>query len=171
MRTFLINSERSPMAGMSGNVSFPDAGIQPMSFEVLDLETFTHCAPILISDYEPQITRLYEVLMSRLKLRTVSVPDGKAALEYMLKKPVSLVISEIAKPHVSGLEMLKALRQDPTTTDVPFIMITSDPQYETRAAFKALGGNAYLTKPLNTKQFTQTVVQLLSAELSTESSQ
>ncbi len=171
MRTFLLNSERSPLTGMTGNVSVPETGKVPMSFEVLDLETFTHCAPILLSDDEPQITRLYEVLMSRLRLRTVSVPDGSAAMEYMLKKPVSLVISEAVKPRVTGIDLLKALRQDLTTRDVPYIMITATPDYESRLAFNALGGNAYLTKPLNTPQFTQTVVQLLSAQLSTEPAQ
>ena len=82
-----------------------------------------------------------------------------------------MVISEIEKPNISGLEMLKALRQDLTTIDVPFMVITANPDYESRMAFKALGGNAYLTKPLNTQQFTQTVIQLLSAELSVEPTQ
>ena len=154
------------MTGMIGTIGF--AQDKPILPEVLDLETFTHTAPILLSDDEPQIARLYEVLMARLHLRTVSVADGRAALDYMLKKPVSLVISDLMKPNISGMDMLKALRQDPTTTDVPFMVVTATPDYETRLAFKQLRGNAYLTKPLNTKQFTDTVVQLLSAQLISE---
>ena len=166
MRTFLINSERSSTTGMSDDSHFPEADA-PLS-DVLDLETFTHTAPILLSDDEPQIVRLYEVLMSRIHLRTVSIPDGRAALEYMLKKPVSLVISDLMKPKITGLDMLKALRQDPTTRDVPFIVVTATPEYESRLAFNALGGNAYLTKPINTRQFTDIVVQLLTVQLANE---
>lgn len=168
MGTFLINSESSSVSGISGYVGFSEIDRIPMPSEVLNLETFTHCAPILISDHEPQIARLYEVLMARLRLRTVSIPEGSAALEYMLKKPVSLVISDLMKPNITGLDMLKALRQDPTTTEIPFMVVTATPEYETRLAFKALGGNAYLTKPIQTKQFTDTVIHLLTSQLSNE---
>ena len=166
MRTFLINSQRSLMTGINGDPRFPDADAMPS--DVLNLETFTHTAPILLSDDAPQIARLYEILMSRLHLRTVSIPNGRAALEYMLKKPISLVISDLMKPNVTGLDMLKALREDPTTRDVPFMVVTATPEYESRLAFNALGGNAYLTKPINTRQFTNTVIQLLSAQLDNE---
>src|SRR5258705_9993662 len=127
MRTFLINSERSSITGISGNSRFPETDELTMSFPILNLETFTHTAPILLSDHEPQIARLYEVLMSRMGLRTVSVPDGRAALEYMLKKPVSLVISDLLKPNINGLDFLMALRQDPITRAVPLIIVTATP--------------------------------------------
>jgi CheY-like chemotaxis protein len=152
------------MTAMSDDSRLPNA----VPSAVLDLETFTHTAPILLSDNEPQIVRLYEILMSRIHLWTVSIPDSQAALEYMLNKPVSLVISDLMKPNVTGLELLKALRQDPTTRDVPFIVVTATPEYESRLAFNKLGGNAYLTKPINNKQFTDTVVQLLSTQLANE---
>ena len=163
MRTFLLDSEKLSLN--QATVGFIGQDCLAPASDVLDLETFTHCAPILLSDGEPQVVRLYEVLMARLRLRTVSVPDGRAALDYALHRPVSLVISEIAKPHLNGIDLLKALRQDLTTCDVPFIIVTSDPHYESRLAFKSLHGNAYFTKPLNRQQFTQTVVQLLAAQL------
>jgi DNA-binding response OmpR family regulator len=168
MGTFLINSEKSPIKGSGGSIGFMAAGDAPSPSQILDLETFTHCAPVLISEDEPQIARLYEVLLARMHLRSVSIPKSSAALDYMLKRPVSLVISNLMKPNVTGLDLLKALRQDTTTTDIPFMIITSTPDYETRLAFQTLGGNAYLTKPINTKQFTDTVVQLLVSQLISE---
>lgn len=154
------------MTGINGDPRFLETNA--VSPDILDLETFTQTAPILLSDDEPQIARLYEVLMARLHLRTVSIPDSRIAMDYMLKKPVSLVISDLMKPNITGLDMLKALRQDPTTREVPFIVVTATPEYESRLAFNDLGGNAYLTKPINNKQFSDTVVQLLSAQLANE---
>ena len=139
-----------------------------VSSDVLDLETFTHTAPILLSDDEPQIIRLYEILMARLHLRTVSIPDSREALDYLLNKPVSLVISDLNKPNFTGLDVLKALRQDTSTADMPFMIVTATPDYESRLAFNALRGSAYLTKPINNRQFSDIVVELLSAELANE---
>ena len=152
------------MTAMNDDSRLPNA----LPSDVLDLETFTHTAPILLSDDEPQIVRLYEILMARLHLRTVSIPDSREALDYMLNKPVSLVISDLMKPNLTGLDMLKALRQDTTTSDVPFMIVTATPDYESRLAFNALRGSAYLAKPINDRQFSDLVVQLLSAELANE---
>jgi len=157
------------MTGLSESLRFPDKG--ETSSDMLNLETFTHTAPILLSDDEPQIARLYEALMSRIRLRTVAISDSSAALDYMLKRPVSLVISDLMKPNITGLDMLQALRNEPTTVDVPFVIVTATPDYESRQQFNALGGNAYLTKPIDTRQFTRTVVQLLSSQISNEHAQ
>ena len=97
------------MTAMNDDSRLPNA----LPSDVLDLETFTHTAPILLSDDEPQIVRLYEILMARLHLRTVSIPDSREALDYMLNKPVSLVISDLMKPNFTGLDMLKALTSIP----------------------------------------------------------
>lgn len=136
-----------------------------LSPPALDLETFTRCAPILITDDEPQIAHLYAALMARVRLHTVSIPDGYAALDYMLHKPVSLVISDLLKPNINGIDLLKALRQEPTTTEIPFVIITATPEYESRQMFKMLGGSAYLTKPIDARQLTQTITQLLTVQL------
>ncbi len=164
MRTFLINSERPSMNRTGVHPDMQSSGVA-LPAPALDLETFTRCAPILISDDEPQIAHLYQVLMARVRLHTVLIADGYEALDYMLHKPVSLVISDLLKPNITGIDMLRALRQDPTTTEIPFVIITATPEYESRQMFKMLGGSAYLTKPIDARQFTQTVTQLLTAQL------
>jgi|GEM_PF-5345518 len=164
MGTFLINSERPSMNGTSATIDMQSSGVM-MPPSVLDLETFTRCAPILISDDEPQIAHLYEVLMARARLHTISIPDSYQALDYMLNKPVSLVISDLNKPNLTGIDLLKALRQDPTMTETPFIIITATPEYESRQMFKMLNGSAYLAKPIDGRQLTQVVTQLLTVQL------
>ncbi len=165
MKAFKINSERSNVVGQSGgfHVHGSPVAAQP---EINDIQTLTRHAPIMLSDDEPQIARLYEALMSRVGLKTVSVPNGDNARDYLLSNPVSLVISDLMKPRFSGLDLLKVMRQNPVTSDVPFMIITSTPDYESRKAFKSLGGDVYLTKPIDARHLTQTVTQLLSTQLS-----
>jgi len=170
MKTFKLNSERPSVAGQNGDLN-SYSSMMTAERAIHDVKTFTQYAPILLSDHEPQITRLYEVLMARAGLKTVSVPDGDVARDYVLDNPVSLVISDLIKPHFTGLDLLKVLRQNPTTMDVPFMMVTATPDYESRKAFKSLGGDVYLTKPIDARQLTQTVTQLLSTQLSKQLSQ
>lgn len=170
MKTFKLNSERSSVVGQNGDFNTLSS-MMAAEHGIHDVKTLTRYAPILLSDDEPQITRLYEALMARVGLRTVSVPEGNMAQDYVLYNPVSLVISDLMKPHFTGLDLLKVLRQNPVTTDVPFMIITATPDYESRLAFKTLGGNVYLTKPIDARQLTQTVTQLLSTQLSKQLSQ
>lgn len=170
MKTFKLNSERPSVVRQSGDFN-SHSSMMTAEHPISDIKSFTQYAPILLSDDEPQITRLYEVLMTRVGLKTVSVPDGDVARDYLLDNPVSLVISDLMKPHFNGLDLLSVLRQNPATTDVPFMIITATPDYESRKAFKSLGGDVYLTKPIDARQLTQIVIQLLSAQLSKQLSQ
>ncbi len=170
MKTFKLNSERANVVGQSSDFN-SRASMIAAERGLHDIKAFTQYAPILLSDDEPEITRLYEVLMARVGLRTVSMPEGDMARDYLLYNPVSLVISDLMKPHYTGLDLLKVLRHNPTTNDVPFMIITATPDYESRLAFKALSGDVYLTKPIDARQLTQTVTQLLSTHLSKQPSQ
>ena len=152
------------MNGISDNFNSQSA-LQLSAVGIEDIETLTQFAPIVLIDDEPQIMRLYEVMLARVGLRTVSLPDSDTALDYCVQKPVSLVISELLRPHINGLTMLELLRRDPSTTDVPFIMITATPEYDSRTLFESLGGNAFLTKPINIRQLTHVVNNLLDEQL------
>ena len=125
--------------------------------------------PVLISDDDPHITRLYEAILGRLKLQTVSIADGQIALDYVRQHPVALVISDLNKPHVNGLDMLCQIREHESGTRLPFIMVTATPDLEIKRTFADLGGSFFLTKPFNMHTFTSTVMKLLQAQLVPES--
>ena len=114
---------------------------------IQDVKTLTQYAPILLSDDEPQITRLYEALMARVGLQTVSIPEGDKARDYILCNPVSLVISNLMKPHFTGLELFedtaaKIPQQPVSHLSSLLLRLIMSP----RLAFNALGGDVYLTK-------------------------
>lgn len=147
------------------------AAVVSTPFAAVDIQDLTQKAPIVLIDDEPQVTRLYEVLMARAGLHTVSIPNGEAALEYVLHHPVSLVISELNRRHINGLAFLEVLRNTSSKVDVPFMIITATPDYEARQAFVALSGNAFLTKPIDGRQFTHIVTHTLTAQLTPQPTQ
>jgi two-component system chemotaxis response regulator CheY len=76
-----------------------------------------------------------------------SAPDGPGALEKIASWPVHLVISDMNMPGMNGLELLQALRRNPQTKAVGFLLITGRAEREIIEAGRRLGMNNYLGKP------------------------
>lgn len=76
-----------------------------------------------------------------------SAADAKTALEMIEKSPVHLVVSDYNMPEMSGLHLLHALRQRPTTAKVGFLMITGRADKEIIEHGRRLGMNNYIKKP------------------------
>ena len=168
MAKFLLLSERQPMPILAMDSVNTQSRATVTHFPS-NVTVDTPYLPVLISDDDPHITRLYEAVLARLGLRTVSLPDGQAALDYVFQHPISLVISDLNKPQVNGLDMLCQIREHEASAHLPFIMVTATPDMETRRTFNDLGGTLFLTKPFNTHALTSAVMRLLQAQLVEES--
>ena len=73
--------------------------------------------------------------------------DGPGALEMLQKSPAHLVISDYNMPNMDGLQFLHALRSNPKTKSVGFILITGRADREIIEAGRKLGMNNFLKKP------------------------
>ncbi|HEY7491469.1 MAG TPA: adenylate/guanylate cyclase domain-containing protein [Candidatus Tectomicrobia bacterium] len=93
-----------------------------------------------------------DMLARRLARRgyTVAVAaDGQQALALLETQPFDLVLLDIMMPGISGLEVLKILRQRHSVADLPVIMATAKDQSEDIVTALQLGANDYITKPLD----------------------
>ena len=73
--------------------------------------------------------------------------DGAGALGSIAKSPVHLVISDFNMPGMSGLQLLEALRKQPKTARVGFLLITGRADKEVIDTGKKLGLNNFIKKP------------------------
>ena len=93
-----------------------------------------------------------DMLARRLTRRgyTVAVAeDGYQALQMIEAQQFDLVLLDIMMPGISGLEVLKSLRERYAVTDLPIIMATAKDQSEDIVTALKLGANDYVTKPLD----------------------
>ncbi len=72
--------------------------------------------------------------------------DGPAALEILAQHPLDLVISDIAMPGMSGMELLSAIRE--RDLDLPVVLVTGDPKLDSAMQAVEHGALRYLTKPV-----------------------
>jgi class 3 adenylate cyclase len=81
---------------------------------------------------------------------TVAVAaDGQQALQMLEAQSFDLILLDIMMPGISGLDVLKILRERYSVADLPVIMATAKDQSEDIVAALQLGANDYITKPLD----------------------
>ena len=90
-----------------------------------DFPTLTQNHPILVSDDDAMILTLIKYMLERRNLSVVAALDPRDTIRICQAAPVSLVISDVMKPGMNGIEMLAHLRTDPVTASLPVMFLTT----------------------------------------------
>ncbi len=80
---------------------------------------------VLAVDDEPNIRRLVEVNLQRAGYRVATAEDGEHALERLREERPDLMVVDVMMPRMDGFELLRRLKQDPDTAEIPVIMLTA----------------------------------------------
>jgi len=107
---------------------------------------------ILIVDDEEIIRKFLRINLVKLGHEVMEAMDGVQALDQLGKDNYDLVICDILMPNKNGWEVLKEVRSNPKTKDIPVIFLTA--KNEDADMFKGyeLGANYYMTKPFTKSQ-------------------
>jgi len=106
--------------------------------------------PILVVDDYTTMIRIIRNLLRQLGFNDVDdAPDGSIALSKMHIKRYGLIISDWNMEPMTGYELLKQVRSDPSLASTPFIMVTAESKTENVIAAKQAGVNNYIVKPFN----------------------
>jgi sigma-B regulation protein RsbU (phosphoserine phosphatase) len=109
----------------------------------------TDQARLLLVD-DDEITRdLLARYLERNGFEVTGVADGREALACIEKGGPELVLLDIVMEGLSGLEILSAVRQQHSTTDLPVVMATSKDLSRDVVEALRLGANDYVTKPFD----------------------
>ncbi|TDE86926.1 ATP-binding protein [Deinococcus sp. S9] len=80
------------------------------------------------------------------------VPDGQAALEAVAEALPDLVITDVMMPRLDGFGLLRALRENPRTRELPVIMLSARAGEEARVQGLMAGADDYLVKPFSARE-------------------
>lgn len=112
-------------------------------------------ARVLIVDDEPLVLETYARVLGRAGYRVSQAGNGVEAIAALDAGPFDAILSDITMPGLSGIEMLRAVRQ--RDLDVPVIMNTGNPSVETAAQAMEFGALRYLVKPVERDVLVNTV--------------
>jgi DNA-binding response OmpR family regulator len=107
---------------------------------------------ILIVDDEEVIRKFLRIQLTKWGFQVIEATDGEQAIEALGKGDFDLVISDVLMPRKNGWELLKEIKSNTKTTDIPVILLTA--KNEDPDMFKGyeLGANYYMTKPFTKAQ-------------------
>src|SRR5215208_6989007 len=94
----------------------------------LEQEEATMPKKILAVDDERHIVRLVEVNLARAGYNVVTAFDGREALQKVEAEKPDLVVLDVMMPFMDGFEVLRNLKANPETADIPVIMLTAKAQ-------------------------------------------
>jgi EAL domain-containing protein (putative c-di-GMP-specific phosphodiesterase class I) len=101
---------------------------------------------ILVVDDEPTLLRGLSRILTEKGYNVVCERDGEAALVTFRSKEFDVIVTDIAMPHMDGIQLLRQLREH--DADVPVVLITGEPAVSTAVKALEYGAFHYLTKPI-----------------------
>ena len=100
---------------------------------------------ILVVDDEESIREFLDIMLRKEGYEVTCVEDGQKAIDMLKKKTIDLIISDLQMPNVTGIELLKHVKE--TYPDLLFMLITAFGTTESAVEAMKMGAYDYITKP------------------------
>ncbi len=104
---------------------------------------------VLVIDDAETIIELVRLGLRYEGFQVESAPDGEQGITLAQRINPELIILDIMLPGIDGVEVCKRLRSNPTTRDIPILMLTAKDEVHDRIIGLEAGADDYLTKPFN----------------------
>ena len=115
---------------------------------------------VLVVDDNPEILRFTQSLLSKDHAVFVA-PDGEAGLALAIEEQPDVVITDTRMPKLDGPGLIRALRADTKTAQVPTIMLTARNQADDREVARESGADMVLEKPFNPRELRTAIRELV----------
>jgi PAS domain S-box-containing protein len=103
----------------------------------------------LVVDDDPDVALVCALQLQSAGFSVLEAPDGERALALARSEVPSVILLDLMLPDVDGLEVLRRLKADPRTRDIPVVMLTARTGERDRLAAWRAGASDYLTKPFD----------------------
>ena len=115
---------------------------------------------LVVEDNELNL-RLFCDLLRAHDCVVQGVRDGRDALDTARAFVPDLIVMDIQMPHVTGIELIEAVRADAGLAHIPVMAVTAYAGKADEDRARAAGANAYVSKPISLMRFVETVEGLL----------
>ena len=119
---------------------------------------------VLIADDQPNMRRLVRLTLESDAFEILEAPDGDAALEVARAERPDLLFLDWTMPGLAGVDVCRALRDDPATAGMRIVMLTARTQPSDRDHAAAMGADDYITKPFSPIALLEKVRDVLGPE-------
>ena len=126
------------------------------------MKELSDCRVLIVDDVKSNVQLLAEALKGEYRISVAL--DGEAALKAIASTPPDIVLLDIVMPGLDGYEVLRRLRAEAATRELPVMFLSSLEDVADKAKGFELGANDYLTKPFEVLEVKARVRSLLKAK-------
>ncbi len=119
---------------------------------------------LYIEDNLANIKLVQRIVDGMGDIELMSAMQGRLGLDLARDHLPSLVLLDLHLPDMAGDELLSLLRDDPTTSGIPIVVVSADATTHQVQRLMSSGASAYLTKPFNVNELRSIITQLVSTE-------
>jgi len=107
---------------------------------------------IMVVDDDQDTVAILARHLQREGFVAIEANSGAQCLKLVHENEVDVILLDLMMPEMDGFEVVKALRDDPVTAEIPIIMITARDDIEARSEGMRVGVSDFLAKPVFRKQ-------------------
>ncbi len=111
---------------------------------------------VIVEDNDLNL-KLFKDILEAHGYDTVDTRDGAEAYELVKAETPNLVIMDIQLPNVSGIDIIKQLKNDDDTKHIPVIAVTAFAMQDDKQHILASGCEDYVAKPISIAPFIETI--------------
>ncbi len=106
---------------------------------------------VLIAEDDLDMLNLYRGVLGDV-FEIIPATNGKEAVELAVAEVPNLILMDIMMPVMGGLEALALIKENPTATTIPVILLSALSDYEDIRRGYSMGAKYYITKPFTRKE-------------------
>ena len=117
---------------------------------------------VMLIEDEPNIIEAISFILSRDGWTVNTHSNGTTAVDTVHARRPDVLILDVMLPGKSGYDILRELREDAATADLPVLMLTARGQSRDREMAERAGVSAFMTKPFSNSEMLDTVRSLMA---------
>jgi len=118
---------------------------------------------LLVADDDEDILALVQLRLSRSGFEVIVARDGQEALQLAQDRHPDLAVLDWMMPKATGLEVLRAIRADSATADIPVVLLTARASENDIQEGLDAGAIDYIAKPFSPQELAARVHDILGA--------
>lgn len=168
MSTWIRNFASPLRSPESGERSIPvraarDSSPSPMIDEQVEQDVAS--ANILVVDDHEQNLELLQAYLEEIGCRVRTATDGVKAITAIDAEQPDLILLDVMMPRMSGFQVCEKIKSDPSTRDIPIVMVTALNEIGDVERAVECGADDFLTKPVHKLELVTRVKSLLRVRL------
>jgi DNA-binding response OmpR family regulator len=118
---------------------------------------------VMVIDDEPAIHRLIKIILEDEGFLIIGPSEHREAKQSVMGGKPDIIILDIMMPEVDGFDILRMLKEDEETMNIPVIILSVRSFHEDIDKAMSLGANHYMTKPFEPSDLVDSIKTLLAA--------